>query len=133
MNRELQYPSKETICRLTKELGLVGATEYTQDWECEVANIDQLPKYITYYMTKQLNLNEKTTLMRIVLESYNDYIGMHYKKDEYGEIIKSLLESEYHIHQETIKHWSCGNDNIEDCYAITPFVRTIRDRMLSLG
>ena len=70
--------------------------------------------------------------MRIILESYNDYIGMHYKKDEYGEIIKSFLEREYHIHQETIKHWSCENDNLENCYAITPFIRTIRDRIVSL-
>lgn len=58
MNRELQYPSRETICRLTKELDLEGANEYTQDWECEVANMNQLPKYINYYKTKQLNIND---------------------------------------------------------------------------
>lgn len=132
MNKELQYPSRETICRLTKELGLEGATEYTQDWECEVANMDQLSKYINYYKTEQLNLNEKATLMRIILESYNDYIEMHIKEDKYGEVIKYLLESEYHIHQGTIKPWGCENDNLENCYAITPFIRTIRDRMLSL-
>lgn len=69
-------------------LGLEGVTEYTQDWECEVANIDQLPKYINYYKIKQLNLNEKITLMRIILKSYNDYIEMNYNKDEYGGKLK---------------------------------------------
>lgn len=133
MNRELQYPSRETIYKLTKELGLEGATEYTQDWECEVANIAQLPKYINYYKTNKLNLNEKSTLMRIILESYNDYIGMSCKEDEYGETIKDLLESEYLIHQETVNHWGCENDDLEDCYAITPFIRTIRDRIASLN
>lgn len=131
MNRELLYPSKETICRLTKELELKSATKYTQDWECEVANIDQLPEYVNYYKTQQLNINEKSTLMRIILEAYNDYIEIHYKEDEYGKLIKDLLESEYFIHQETIKYWGCEDDDLEDCFAITPYIRTIRDGIAS--
>ena len=42
MSKELKYPSKETITRLTKELQLKGADDFTQDWECEVANAEQL-------------------------------------------------------------------------------------------
>lgn len=129
MNKELLYPSKQTICRLTRELELKGATEYTQDWECEVANMDQLPKYIKYYMSTQLNSNEKSTLMRIILEAYNDYVGMHCKEDEYGKIIEDLLGSDYFIHQEAIKYWGCKNDDLGDCFAITPFIRAIRDNI----
>ena len=126
MNRELLYPSRETIRKLTKDLKLKGATQYTQDWECEVADVNQLSKYIDYYKKKQLTLNEKTTLMRIILESYNDYIGMNHQEDRYGEGIKAILENDYIIHEETIKFWSCENEDLEDCYAITLFIRSIK-------
>ena len=46
---ELKYPSKDTIKRLTMELNLKGADEYTQDWEYEVANVYQLSDYIYLY------------------------------------------------------------------------------------
>lgn len=45
----LKYPSKDTIKRLTKELNLKGTDEYTQDWEYEVANVNQLTDYIYLY------------------------------------------------------------------------------------
>ena len=39
---ELKYPSKETIKRLTLELRLKDTDEYTQDWDYEVTNVNQL-------------------------------------------------------------------------------------------
>lgn len=129
MNEELLYPSGETINRLTRELQLEGADKYTQDWEYEVADINQLPKYINYYKTEQLNLNEKSTLMRIILEAYNDYRETNNKEDVYHDVINDLLVNEYFIHQETLKYWGCGNEELENCFAITPFIRIIRDKM----
>lgn len=122
-----KYPLSETIRKLTVELNLKGADKHTQDWELEVANASQLPQYIDYYKTKKQNVNEATTLMRIILEAYNDYLEMGFKEDTYGTEIKVLLENEYRFHEETIKTYACENDDLEDCFAITPFIRTIRD------
>ena len=72
--KEIKYPSGETIKKLTKELGLKKTSEFTQDWEYEVADANQLAAYIEYYQRNSLNINERATLMRIILESYNDYI-----------------------------------------------------------
>ena len=54
---ELKYPSKDTIKRLTMELNLKGADEYTQDWEYEVANVNQLSDYIYLPESVSLALN----------------------------------------------------------------------------
>ena len=43
--KEIKYPSGETIKKLTKELGLKKTSEFTQDWEYEVADANQLAAY----------------------------------------------------------------------------------------
>lgn len=127
MNEEIKYPSKETIEKLTKELELTGADEFSQDWECEVANVDQLPEFIDFYTKNKLNKNEKSTLMRIILEAYNDLINNIKGEDSVGEIIENILINDSNIHEENIKYWACENDNLEDCFAITPLIRKVRD------
>jgi len=124
---ELKYPSKETIKRLTTELRLEGADEYTQDWEYEVANVNQLPDYINFYRNSELNFNERATLMRIILEAYNDYINPENEEDVYRESIKEFLKKDYLIHRDTIMYWSCGNDDLADCFAISSFIRKIQE------
>lgn len=125
---ELKYPSKDTIKRLTMELNLKGADEYTQDWEYEVANVNQLSDYIYLYKNGELNLNEKTTLMRIILEAYNEYITLENYEDTYRKSIELFLRKDYDIHKETIAYWSCGNEDLTDCFAISSFMR----RLLSI-
>ena len=124
---ELKYPSKETIKRLTTELRLEGADEYTQDWEYEVANVNQLLDYINFYRNSELNFNERATLMRIILEAYNDYINPENEEDVYRESIKDVLKKDYLIHRDTIMYWSCGNDDLADCFAISSFIRKIQE------
>ena len=121
----LKYPSKQTISKLTRELGLKGANEFTQDWEYEVADVDQLAVYVEYYQSKPLSLNERTALMRIILEAYNDYVALKNENDDYGEIIKEFLKRDYSICEEIIKYWACEGEELEDCFLITPFIRNI--------
>jgi len=123
--KELKFPSKKTIEKLTKELNLKGANEYTQDWECEVANINQLPDYIKYYISNELSLNEKSTLMRIILEAYNDYISLESQEDIYGKSIEEILNRDYYIHKDTVTYWSCEGEDLSECFTISAFMRKI--------
>lgn len=123
---ELRYPSKETIKRLTKEFNLKGADKYTQDWEYEVADVNQLSSYINFYKNNRLNVNEKSTLMRVILEAYNDYSSLRNQEDIYGETIKEILKEDYPIHKETIMYWSCEDDDLANCFAISLFIRKLR-------
>lgn len=124
---EFKYPSKKTIDRLTKELGLKGADKYTQDWEYEVVNVNQLPNYINFYKNNKLNLNEKSTLMRIILEAYNDYVSLGNYDETYKNLIKEFLERDYTIHKDTITYWLCEDCDLDDYFAITPFMREIKN------
>lgn len=125
--KKIKYPSKETIKRLTTELRLEGADEYTQDWEYEVANVNQLPEYINFYRNSELNFNETATLMRIILEAYNDYVSLENGEDIYKKSIEEFLKKDYLIHKDTIMYWSCGNKDLADCFAITLFIRKIQE------
>ena len=127
MSKELKYPSQETIIRLTKELQLEGADDFTQDWECEVANVEQLQSYIEYYQKANLNVNEKATLMRIILEAYNDLVTLNTQESMYQNMIKQLLQYDYSIHERTIRYWSCEGEDLENCFAITAFIRSVSD------
>ncbi|MBQ2887193.1 MAG: hypothetical protein IJE43_26065 [Alphaproteobacteria bacterium] len=127
MSKELKYPSQETIIRLTKELQLEGADDFTQDWECEVANVEQLQSYIEYYQKANLNVNEKATLMRIILEAYNDLVTLNTQECMYQNMIKQLLQYDYSIHERTIRYWSCEGEDLENCFAITAFIRSVSD------
>lgn len=125
--RELKQASKETIKRLTTELKLEGADEYTQDWEYEVANVNQLPDYINFYRNSELNPNEKAALMRIILEAYNDYISLENEEDVYRKSIEEFLKKDYLIHKDTIMYWSCENEDLANCFAISSFIRKIQE------
>ena len=124
--KKLLYPSQETIERLTTELNLKGTGEYTQDWEYEVADVNQLLNYIQFYKNGELNLNEKTTLMRIILEVYNDSVSLGGNEDVYRKSIEEILRKDYFIHKATIIYWSCGNEDLSDCFAISSFIRQFR-------
>lgn len=127
MSNELRCPSKETIIRLTKELQLKGSDEFSQDWEYEVADAEQLQSYIDYYQNEKLNVNEKATLMRIILEAYNDLVTLDAQECMYQNMIKQLLQHDYSIHEETVQYWSCEDEDLENCFGITGFVRSIRE------
>lgn len=124
---ELKYPSAKTINKLTKELKLKETNDYTQDWEFEVANINQLSDYIEYYQSGNLNINEKTTLMRIILEAYNEFLSIENKPDICGEKIKEFLKRDYSIYHEIIEYWACEGEESDNCFVLTPFIRNIKE------
>lgn len=125
MKRETKYPTIETMKRLKKDLKLKGDNEYTQDWEIEVADVEQLSEYIAYYNNSQLNENEKAALMRIILEAYNDYITIG---NNYEEAIRGFLQEDYWIHEEAVKYYSDEEEeDPENWFAISPFVRSIKN------
>lgn len=121
----LEYPSKKTIESLTNDLKLKSVDDFTQDWECEVVDVAKISEYLSYYKMSTLNRNEKITLIRLILEAYNDYICLEREEDLYGKEIESILNSDYNTHEATIKYWSCESEELENCFAITPFVRRI--------
>lgn len=124
----LNYPTKESIERLVKDLNLVKGDSFTQEWECEAADVNRIEDFLSYYESAKLNSNEKVTLMRLILESYNDYVCEFGYNAVFACKLKRILENEKTFFKDVIEYWSCGDEELEDCFAITSFMREIRDR-----
>ena len=121
------YPSSEAIKKLTKELKL--GDNYSQDWEYEVTDPDRLDEFIRHYHCGQLSDVEKFTLMLLILASYDDWLCVRHHGVDYWEDIKKILIQDEALHRNTVKYWSCEGNNIEDCFSITPLIRSLKTEL----
>ena len=118
--------TKKAIDNLIKKLKLPEYDEFSQDWEYEVANIERLEEFIEYYQNVDMDIDEKFTLMIIILESCNDAKQENKLQKETWDKVEELVIKDKIIHNLTINYWSCiENENIEDCFYITPLVRKL--------
>ncbi len=118
--------TKKAIDNLIKKLKLPEYDKFSQDWEYEVANIERLEEFIEYYQNVDMDIDEKFTLMIIILESCNDAKQENKLQKETWDKVEELLIKDKIIHDSTINYWSCiENENIEDCFYITPLVRKL--------
>lgn len=118
--------SNKVIEKLAKELNLPKGDRFTQDWEYEVADYGKTGVFLEYYKNNKLNADEKQTLMRLILESYNDYVGESGYKDNYSNELRDILQKESTLYHDIIEDWACVGEDWEDCFAITPLIREIR-------
>lgn len=125
----LDYPTKDTINKLSKELNLPRQGKFMQDWEYEVADYKRLDDFIAFYKDNILNSNEKITLMKIILESYNDYVTILNENLGFTDKISQILLNESHLYLHIIEYWSCENEDLVDCFAISPMMRKIKDKI----
>jgi len=118
-----RYSTIEAILKIAKELQL----EYNsgmQDWEWEIANPKHIEKYIKYYKNLA-DEDEKFTLMEIIIQALTDQEEEEKLKKHWIEVEK-ILKVNFEVHEYSIYYWSCfENDKIEDCWQITPYMRSL--------
>ena len=115
---------KRAINKLTKDLNL-KKDEITQDWEYEMADARRISEFLQYYKENQLSPSEKKLLIQLLLESFNDYMGeFNYNLKYLGEL-KCIVKNDFEIYKDILDYWACGEDDLEDCFTITPFIREI--------
>ncbi len=122
----MSYATKKTVERLAKELNLHSGDVFTQDWGYEVADPNRLEDFFDYYINNKLSSDEKRTLMQLILESYNDYVGKEGFNSDYSSKLRNILEKDLNLYRDLIDDWSCDKEDLEDCYEITPLIREIR-------
>nr|WP_261764423.1 hypothetical protein [Paenibacillus xylanexedens] len=113
---------------LIQKLNLPPLTPFSQDWEYTSADASRLDEFITYYENHQLNDNEKFTLMIIMISSLDDYLSEGKGTDGHKlwNRIKQNLRKDYELHIHTINYWAQDESDLEDCFAVTPYVREMR-------
>lgn len=67
--------------------------------------------------------------MRLILESYNDYVVENGYNSSFSEEIKKMLLEEKMLFGDIISYWSCMGYAIEDSFRITPFMREVQKFM----
>lgn len=122
-----KYVTREAIDSLVKKLSLPKPGPFTQDWEYEVADETRVNEFLSLYENLSLNEEEKFALMIVIIGSLNDAIENGDVDDSVFSKTKELLLKEIAIHKNTIIYWSVESEELEDCFAITPFIRCIKE------
>jgi predicted protein tyrosine phosphatase len=115
--------TKRAIEELADELNLTFNSDM-QDWSYEVANPNDIEKYILHY-NSTTDENKKFVLMEIIIQATND---QNEEADflKYWSKIKSILQENFTLHEFTIFYWSCfDNQNLNDTWTITLFLREL--------
>ncbi|GAA3762980.1 hypothetical protein [Flavobacterium ginsengiterrae] len=115
--------TREAINKLATELNM-PFDEWMQDWPYEVANSEEIEKYISHYR-KVTDDDEKFVLMQAIIQAAEDQ-----KQQEqflkYWLIVQELLKQDFQIHEYTIYYWSCfDTQDIQDCFKISVFMRDL--------
>ncbi|WP_338552427.1 hypothetical protein [Paenibacillus sp. KS-LC4] len=125
-NRHPKYVTRSAVEGLVEKIKLPSPSEYTQDWEYEVADSNRVAEFLHAYENMDLNLEEKFALMIIIIESYNDAISENKTEKNIAALIKYHLTKDINIHINTIYYWAKLDEmDIENVFAITPFIREI--------
>ena len=111
--------------RIAFDLKLKGGDKHSQDWEYEVADPNRLDEFLKFYLNNKLSPTEKRILIKLILESYNDYVGEKGFNIDYTKELTIILEKEKTLCKDIIKVWSCEGEELEDAYYITPIIRKI--------
>lgn len=120
-----EYITKEAVESLIKKLNLPGLDAYSQDWEFEAADPLRVDEFISSYENNTLNKEEKFALMALIISSFNDALEKGKANNQSWNKIRNYLINEYYIHKNTILYWALDDENIEDCFAVTQFMRDI--------
>lgn len=116
-------PTRKAIDELAEELQLKNEAGM-QDWEWEVANPDDIEKYIYHYRSLDDD-DKKFTLMEIMIQAVEDQ-SSESAFSEYWHQIEIFLRKNFAIHQYSIFYWSTfENDDVNDCWKVTPSMRNL--------
>lgn len=122
------YLTKEAIKNLNKKLSLPILSPYSQDWEYEQADSSRVQEFMTYYENSVLTNNEKFALMALIVSSYDDYLSEGNTTESVWINISNYLIKDFKLHKNTIIYWAQEDNEIEDCFAVTPLMREIIER-----
>ncbi|WP_379359863.1 MULTISPECIES: hypothetical protein [unclassified Paenibacillus] len=124
-NNYPKYVTREVMYKLAEKLNLPEPDEYSQDWEYEVADTSRINEFLFSYENLILKCEEKFALMIVIISSFNDLLSEKGMEFTVWEQIKRNLVSDIEIHMNTILYWSRVEEELEDSWHITPYMREV--------
>ena len=116
---------QKAVIKIALALNLEESNSHSQDWEYEAADSNRIGDFLEFYISNELNMAEKRILIKLLLESYNDYVEKKGFNSDYTRKIKTILEKEKRLFEDIILEWSCQEENLENSFYITPIIREI--------
>ncbi len=96
-----------------------------QDWDIQLADPHRVEEFCQLY-TRLIDEEEKFALMELIIASLEENLLAEGKNEELIERVKSLLNSDFLLHQETVKYWcEFEEDNPEHYWLVTPTMRMV--------
>jgi hypothetical protein len=115
--------TRKAIDELAEELNLPNKLTM-QDWSYEVANPNEIDKYISHY-NLATDEDKKFVLMEIIIQATEEQ-NTEELYQKYCETINLILQTDFKLHEYTIHYWACfDNENLDDCWKITKLMRQI--------
>jgi hypothetical protein len=122
-----RFPTAAAIEALTRRFGFPNHPGM-QDWPWEVADAGRLDELLEVYEDGGLSDDERFTLMEILLQSFED-LGQSTGFDSRWGRTLEILDRNIDLHAYSVWYWSdLENDNAEEQWLVTPFLRCILDK-----
>ncbi|MCR8630880.1 hypothetical protein [Paenibacillus radicis (ex Xue et al. 2023)] len=125
-----QYITKEAIEMLDEKLNLAVRDKYSQDWQYEVSDPSRVSEFILFYEDAILNNEEKFALMSLIISSLDDALEEGYEISGLWGKISHHLVNEIKIHYNTIQYWALLEEDLDNCFAVTPLIRDVAKKYL---
>ena len=115
--------NRKAIDELAVELNLPNDLAM-QDWSYEVANPNDIDKYISHY-NLTTNDDKKNVLIEMILQSIVDQSNEQQLLICW-EKVKPILTDDFKIHEFTIHYWKdLTDDNFENCKTLSPLLKQL--------
>ena len=122
-----RFPTRAAIDSLATRFGFPN-TPRMQDWEWEVADPARIEEFFAIYQSGELGDDERFTLMETILQSFED-LPQPIGSDPRWKLALELLDGNIRLHIYSVWYWSdVENENGEDAWRVTPFLRTILEK-----
>jgi len=122
--------TQEALDRICTDLGLWRGDRRTQDWAFEVPDTFRtdawLASYLEAFVRTDYGHSERQALFDLIFDILNDKMKETPERSEalwhraLQTVAPYLAE-----HRERIQYWFCPENDLEDAFAIAPFVRTL--------
>jgi hypothetical protein len=118
-----RYSTRKACLEISSELDL-PYDEFAQDWPWEVADPDDIEKYIAHYSTLK-DEDKKFVLMEAILQACDELEPNDLEK--YWPIVRDLLLSNFSIHESSIFYWSCFENDLDNSFEISSNMRLVAE------
>lgn len=124
-NPYVRYSNSASEKKLSERLGIHWSNDM-QDWDLIVSDYGRISDFLKVYQNELKDDDDKFALMQLIISSFDDGISSADSQElKNWNICKTILTKECYLHYSIIEYWSLLDNEIENTFSITPFIREI--------